>query len=106
MLRWSNALMALYPNVKIEVKGEGSATAIPALVDGTAQFGPMSRPLSYDELQAFTEKYGYKENPVPCFTVHQVNLMFSLNSRGAFGLGISTWGEVGDWAKQPIVLYG
>ena len=126
MLRWSNAFMALYPNVKIEVKGEGSVTATPALVDGLAQFGPMSRPMTNDEVHAFTEKYGYKaahfrvavdalaiyvnkDNPVPCLTVHQVNRMFSLNGRGAFGRGISTWGEVGlkgDWAKQPIVLYG
>ena len=60
MLRWSNAFMALYPNVKIEVKGEGSVTATPALVDGTAQFGPMSRPMSNDEVHAFADKYGYK----------------------------------------------
>jgi phosphate transport system substrate-binding protein len=82
--------------------------------------------MTNDEVHAFTEKYGYKaahfrvavdalaiyvnkDNPIPCLTVHQVNRMFSLNSRGAFGLGVSTWGEVGlkgDWAKQPIVRYG
>ena len=55
MVRWSNAFTALYPNVKIEVKGEGSVTATPALIDGTAKFGPMSRPMSNDEVHAFVD---------------------------------------------------
>ena len=126
MLRWSKAFMALYPDVKIEVKGEGSVTAPPALVDGTAQFGPMSRPMSNEEAQAFSDKYGYKaahfrvavdalavyvnkDNPIRCLTVQQVNRMFSVNRRAAFGGDISTWGEVGltgDWETKPIVFYG
>lgn len=126
MLRWSKAFMALYPDVKIEVKGEGSVTAPPALVDGTAQFGPMSRPMSNEEVQAFLDKYGYKaahfrvaidalavyvnkDNPIRCLTVQQVNRMFSVNRRAAFGRDISTWGEfglTGDWETKPIVFYG
>ncbi len=118
--------MALYPNVKIEVRGEGSVTATPALVDGIAQFGPMSRPMSNDEVQAFVDKFGYKaahfrvavdalaiyvnkDNPIRCLTVQQVNRIFSVNRRAAFGGDISTWGQAGltgDWATQPIVLYG
>lgn len=126
MIRWSNAFMALYPNVKIEVKGEGSVTAVPALIDGAAQFGPMSRPMSNDEVHSFVDKFGYKaahfrvavdalaiyvnkDNPIRCLTVHQVNRIFSVNGRAAFGGDISTWDEAGltgDWARQPIVLYG
>ena len=126
ILRWSKAFMALYPNVKIDVKGEGSVTATPALVDGAAQFGPMSRPMSSDEVHMFTEKFGYKaahfrvavdalaiyvnkDNPIRCLTVHQVNRMFSTNRSAAFGRDISTWGDVGlngGWAAQPIVFYG
>ena len=126
MVRWGNAFMALYPNVKIEVRGEGSVTATPALVDGIAQFGPMSRPMSNDEVQAFVDKFGYKaahfrvavdalaiyvnkDNPIRCLTVQQVNRIFSVNRRAAFGGDISTWGQAGltgDWATQPIVLYG
>ena len=126
MVRWSNAFMALYPNVKIEVKGEGSVTATPALVDGSAQFGPMSRPMSNDEVHAFVDKFGYKaahfraavdalaiyvnkDNPIRCLTVQQVNRIFSANRRAAFGGDISTWGQAGltgDWATQPMVLYG
>ena len=32
----------MYPNVKVQVEGKGSSTAPPALIAGTAQFGPMS----------------------------------------------------------------
>ena len=60
MVRWSKAFTALYPDVKIDVKGEGSVTATPALIDGTADFGPMSRPMSNDEVHAFVDKFGYK----------------------------------------------
>jgi phosphate transport system substrate-binding protein len=126
MVRWSKAFTALYPDVKIDVKGEGSVTATPALIDGTAEFGPMSRPMNNDEVHAFVDKFGYKaahfrvavdalaiyvnqDNPIRCLTVHQVNRIFSVNGRAAFGGDISTWGAVGltaDWARQPIALYG
>jgi phosphate transport system substrate-binding protein len=126
MVRWSNAFMALYPNVKIEVKSEGSVTATPALIDGTAEFGPMSRPMNNNEVHTFVDKFGYKaahiraavdavaiyvnkDNPITCLTVHQVNRMFSVDGRAAFGRSIPTWGEVGlkgEWETQPIVLYG
>jgi phosphate transport system substrate-binding protein len=126
MLRWSKAFMAIYPNVKIDVSGEGSVTAPPALVDGIAQFGPMSRPMSNDEVKAFVDKFGYKaahfrvavdalaiyvhkDNPIRCLTVQQVNRMFSVNRRAAFGGEISTWGEAGltgEWQTKPIVFYG
>ena len=40
MTFWGEAFQKLYPNVKMQVKGEGSATAPPALTEGTAQLGP------------------------------------------------------------------
>ena len=45
MTLWAEGFMAKYPNVKIEIEGKGSSTAPPALINGTAQFGPMSRPM-------------------------------------------------------------
>ncbi len=60
MTRWRKSFMALYPDVKIEVEGKGSATAPPALLADTAQFGPMSRPMSIEESTEFEKKFGYK----------------------------------------------
>src|ERR1019366_7523605 len=49
-----------YPNVKFEIEGKGSATAPAALTNGASQFGPMSRPMTAAELEAFEKKHGYK----------------------------------------------
>lgn len=126
MSRWSKGFMALYPDVKIAVDGQGSATAPPALLADTAQFGPMSRPMTEEESGAFESKYGYKptqfrvavdalavyvnkDNPVGCLTLQQLNRIFSSTRRAAFGESIETWGDLGltgDWANKPISLYG
>ena len=126
MTRWSKGFMALYPDVKIAVEGQGSATAPPALVADTAQFGPMSRPMTTEESNAFEAKYGYKvtqfrvavdalavyvnkDNPIGCLSLQQLNRIFSSSRRVAFGGNIGTWGDVGltgDWASKPIALYG
>ena len=43
---WAKGFMDLYPDVKIAIEDKGSATAPPALLEGTSQFGPMSRPMA------------------------------------------------------------
>lgn len=126
MTRWSKGFMALYPNVKVEVEGKGSATAPPALLTGSAEFGPMSRAMTMEESSAFETKYGYKpiqfrvavdalavyvnkDNPIGCLSLQQVNRIFSSTRRVAFGGDIGTWGDAGltgDWANKPIALFG
>lgn len=126
MLLWSKGFMSLYPGVRMEVDGKGSATAPPALVEGSSQFGPMSRPMSAEEVDAFEKKYGYrpasfrvavdalgvyvnKDNPIQCLTLQELNRIFSSTRRAAFGKDIKTWGQAGmtgEWETKPIVLYG
>ena len=60
MTYWAEAFSKLYPNVKIQVEGKGSATAPPALIAGTAQLGPMSRTMKPEEIDAFEKKHGFK----------------------------------------------
>ena len=57
---WAKGFKERYPNVKIEIEGKGSATAPAALLEGVSQFGPMSRPMTADESEAFKKKYGYR----------------------------------------------
>ena len=45
MTLWAETFNKFYPNAKIQVEGKGSSTAPPALIAGTAQLGPMSRPM-------------------------------------------------------------
>jgi phosphate transport system substrate-binding protein len=123
---WAKGFEALYPDVKIEIEGKGSATAPPALLQGTSQFGPMSRPMTADELRAFERQYGYKparfrvavdalavyvnqDNPILCLTIQQLDQIFSATRQGSGSNSIDTWGGVGmtgEWAKKPISIYG
>ena len=60
MTLWSEGFKRYYPNVRAEIEGKGSSTAPPALIAGTATFGPMSRDMKSSEIDAFDAKYGYK----------------------------------------------
>jgi phosphate transport system substrate-binding protein len=126
MTLWAEGFRARYPNVQIEIEGKGSSTAPPALVAGTAQFGPMSRPMRGQEIDAFEKKFGYKpfairtavdalavyvhkDNPIKCLTLQQLDAVFSKTRRGGHAGDIATWGQVGltgEWAAKPISLYG
>lgn len=125
MALWTEGFRAIYPNVNIQVEGKGSSTAPPALIEGTAQLGPMSRPMKSSETDAFEAKYGYKpteihvaidalavfahkDNPLKGLTIQQVDSIFS-STRKMGGPDIATWGQLGltgDWANRPISLYG
>jgi len=126
MTLWAEGFQAQYPNVKIEIEGKGSSTAPPALVAGTAQFGPMSRPMKGAEIDQFEKKYGYKpmairgavdalavfvhkDNPIQCLSLQQIDAIFSKTRKGGESKDIATWSDVGvtgEWAGKPISLYG
>jgi phosphate transport system substrate-binding protein len=125
MTYWAESFNKLYPNVKIQVEGKGSATAPPALAEGTAQLGPMSRKMKPEEEDAFERKHGFKplrisvaldclavyvhkDNPVHGFTLAQLDCIFSKTRKSGYQ-DINTWGQVGlsgDWASLPISIYG
>jgi phosphate transport system substrate-binding protein len=124
MTLWAEGFKAVYPNVNIQIEGKGSATAPPALIEGTAQLGPMSRPMKQEEIDAFEKKYGYKpteirvsidalavfvhkDNPVKGMTMPQVDAIFS-STRKKGGQDITKWDAVGlsDWAGRAMSLYG
>ena len=60
MTLWAEGFKTFYPNVKLEIEGKGSGDAPPALIAGTAQFGPMSRTMKAEEIDEFEKKFGYK----------------------------------------------
>ena len=125
MTLWAEGFQAVYPNVKIQIEGKGSSTAPPALIEGTAQLGPMSRPMKQTEIDAFERKYGYKpteikvsidalavyvhkDNPIKALTMTQVDSIFS-STRKAGGPVIERWSDLemaGPWAARAISLYG
>ena len=65
MTLWAQELKKNYPNVNIQIQAAGSSTAPPALAEGTANMGPMSRMMKDSEIQAFEARHGYRPTAVP-----------------------------------------
>jgi len=128
MTFWAEGFRKIYPNVEVEIEGKGSSTAPPALIEGTATFGPMSRKMKSKEIDAFESRFGYKpvqlptsidmlavyvhkDNPIAetGLTLRQIDAIFSKTRKGGLGREIRTWGDVGlkgDWVDKPISLFG
>ena len=80
------------------------------------------------ESDAFEKAFGYKETPLRTgidmlavfvhkdnpiaktgLTLQQVDAIFSKTRKGGYATEVKTWGDLGlmgEWAKQPISLYG
>lgn len=126
MTLWCEGFARYYPNVRCQIEGKGSSTAPPALIEGTAQIGPMSRPMKSSEVDKFEQKFGYKptqiktsldslavyinkDNPVKGLSIEEVDAIFSKTRKCGYPKDIKTWGDLGlngDWANRPISLYG
>jgi len=124
MTLWAEGFKKAYPNVNIQIEGKGSSTAPPALIEGTAQIGPMSRPMKAEEIDAFEKKHGYKptqvrlaidalavfahkDNPLEALSTKQVDAIFS-KTRKKGGEDLTEWGQLGldAWKGRAISLFG
>ena len=123
---WAESYKREYPNLNIQIQAAGSSTAPPALTEGTAGIGPMSRKMKDAELQAFEQRFGYlptavpvaidalaifvnKDNPLRQLTLEQVDAIFSSTRLCGGPRELRTWGDLGltgAWAKRPIQLFG
>lgn len=123
---WAESYKRQYPNLNIQIQAAGSSTAPPALTEGTAGIGPMSRKMKDAELQAFEQRFGYqptavpvaidalaifvnKDNPLRQLTLEQVDAIFSSTRLCGGPHELKTWGDLGltgDWAKRPIQRFG
>ncbi|MDD5272951.1 MAG: phosphate ABC transporter substrate-binding protein PstS family protein [Methylovulum sp.] len=125
MTLWAEEFNRAYPNVNIQIQAAGSSTAPPALTEGTANLGPMSREMKEDELEAFEDKFGYKptaipvaidalavlvnkDNPIKGLSIEQVDAIFSSTHKCGYEKDLENWGDVGvaAWAGKTIQLYG
>ena len=126
MTLWCEGFNKYYPNVRCQIEGKGSSTAPPALIEGTSQFGPMSRAMKGKEVDGFEKSKGYKptavptsidtlavyvnkDNPINCLSIKQTDAIFSKTRNCGGGSDIKTWGDldlVGDWRYKPVSIYG
>ncbi|MBC8009124.1 MAG: phosphate ABC transporter substrate-binding protein [Burkholderiales bacterium] len=126
--RWEEIFTKYHPGLKVVHEGRGSSTATPSLVEGQADFGPMSRAMQPSEVVKFKERFGYEptqvrvaidalglyvhpSNPVIGLglTLEQVDAIFSATRKRGGVERIATWGQLGvggAWANAPINAYG
>lgn len=126
MTLWTEGFKRNYPSVNIQVQAAGSSTAPPALTEGTANFGPMSRAMKDKEIEAFETRHGYKptairvaidalavyvhkDSPIDSMTIEQVDGVFSTTRRCGGSDSLDSWGDLGlegSWNDRPIQVYG
>ena len=126
MALWTEGFRKFYSSVQTQVEGKGSSTAPPALTEGTAQLGPMSRAMKRSEIEKFEKKYGFaptrfivaldaiviivnQDNPIKELSLPQVDAIFSSTLKGGSLQTITKWGDLGlagVWKNRYISLYG
>ena len=111
-------------NIRINIVGGGSSSAVTAMLANTENIGQMSREMKSKERNAFIKHYGYepiefkvavdalavyvnKKHPVKQLTSNQLADIFSMKSQH-----INTWGDLKlsqvntmDWQKKVIQIY-
>ncbi|RMH12145.1 MAG: phosphate ABC transporter substrate-binding protein PstS family protein [Planctomycetota bacterium] len=121
VLLWAQQFSSAHPGVKIQVEAKGSSTGPAALMEGQAQFAPMSRAMKNKERDEFIKKFGYepvalrvaidclaiyvnKDCPLDEISMPQIREVFSVDGPDM------TWGQLGvtdpRWRDRPISLYG
>jgi phosphate transport system substrate-binding protein len=126
MTLWAEEFKRAYPNVNIQIQAAGSSTAPPALTEGTANLGPMSRDMKDKEIEAFENRYGYKptavpvaidalgvyvhkDNPIESLSIAEVDAIFSSTRRCGALEAVDRWGQLGltgAWENRDIQLFG
>ena len=126
MSLWGEQFKRFYPGVNVQIQTAGSGTAAPALTEGTATLGPMSRPMKPGEVAAFQQRYGYpptrvpvavdalslfvhRDNPIRSIDLAALDAIFSSTRRCGASAAITTWGQLGlsgSWQDRKITLFG
>ena len=126
MTLWAEEFKRAYPNVNIQIQAAGSSTAPPALTEGTANMGPMSRKMKDKEIESFEKKHGYKptavrvaidalavyvhkDNPLEGLTISQVDAIFSSTRKCGADDDVNKWGDLGlagAWSDRDVQLFG
>ena len=133
--KWIDGFTKIYPNVKISVDIGGSGQGGPRLTKGSADFAFIAREMMGREEFPFVDKFGYKplavsvsggslavkaftdcivfivnkDNPLDSITYPQLDAIYSLTHNRGIREPITKWGQLGltgEWANQPIHLWG
>jgi phosphate transport system substrate-binding protein len=123
---WTEEFKKMYPGIKPEVDGKGSSNALPALTEGQATFGPMSREAKSTEIAAFNGRFGYpptllptsidmlavyvnRDNPVEGLSFRDIDAIFSSTRSLGAKARADNWSpfvKSGPVSGRQITCYG
>ncbi|MBZ9558635.1 MULTISPECIES: phosphate ABC transporter substrate-binding protein [unclassified Modicisalibacter] len=126
MMRWGEQFERRYPGVRLQLQATGSATAPPALAQGTTRIGAMSRRMTDAERADFIARRGYaptalpvaldalavfvhRDNPLDAISLSELDALFSDTRRCGEPRAIDRWGALGldgPWRERPITRHG
>jgi phosphate transport system substrate-binding protein len=123
--RWAEAYGQFQP-VEIKIENQGSASAPAALIEGSADIGPMARPMKRNERSGFIARYGFqptqvrtaiaavaiyvnKQNPLTEISFEQLNAIYSSHPKADSAVGSAradSWQAVSKSIKELPVVAG
>lgn len=126
MTAWTQEFYKQNPAISVEIQAVGSAAAPPALQQGTANIGTMSRAMNLDEVSAFVAKTGrqpteivlaedsvvfitHPSNPIEHLTENAIARIFGMPGTCGTTGRIVSWQELSashPWGKKRIQVVG
>lgn len=120
---WEAALGKYHPKLRFRHEGKGSSTAIPALLEGRSDIGPMSRAVKPAEAEQFKKAFGYAPTELAVAIDTLAVYIHPSNPLSQSGLSkgqlqrifaesdqpITRWGQLGlsgEWTNAPIRIHG
>ncbi len=127
MQLWEAEFKKTHAEIALRHEGKGSGTAMPALMKGLSDLGPMSRPVTADEVASFNQRFDHPptqvrvavdalavlvhpSNPIARtgLSFQQLDAIFSSTRKRGGSEDVVTWGQLGltgQWADAPITVY-
>jgi len=123
---WADDFADRHPDVYITVADPGSVAGVEALLNGSADIILASTPLSHDQAQRFTDRFGYDPtlvpvamdgvavyvsslNPLRQITLTQLDAIYSSTMRCGARQPLRSWGKLGmkgELNKEAITTLG
>ncbi|HKB90317.1 MAG TPA: substrate-binding domain-containing protein [Opitutaceae bacterium] len=132
---WAKGFQTLHPGIAFDIKLLGNGTGMSALYTGVADLALFGRDTIVTDNDGFAHVLNYKplrielgtgsldapgkssalvifvhrDNPIVRLTLSQLDAVFGCERRRGAPSVLRTWGDLGltgEWANQPIHLYG
>lgn len=111
LAHWARDFARAHPGVHIQEQGLGSTSAVLALIEGAADLGPMSRPMSAEEEALFERRHGHRpahvviahdaiavfvhpDNPLRTLSLAQLDGIYAERPRCG-GAALHAWADAG-----------